>query len=78
MWWGMITLTTVGYGDVYPVTLAGRILGGVIAMLGIGVFALPAGLLGSAFVEELQRERRGKINCPHCGGEFPLDRSPPF
>ena len=70
MWWGIITLTTVGYGDVYPVTIAGRALAGVMAILGIGLFALPAGILGSGFIEEMQQrpERRGI--CPHCGEQI--------
>ena len=55
MWWGMATLTTVGYGDVTPVTPLGRVLGGVIAVLGIGAFALPAGILASGFAEEIKR-----------------------
>jgi voltage-gated potassium channel len=55
MWWGAITLTTVGYGDVTPVTTAGRVLGGVIAVLGIGLFALPAGILSSGFEEALEQ-----------------------
>ncbi len=49
MWWGIATLTTVGYGDVYPITPLGKFLGGVIAILGIGIFALPAGILASGF-----------------------------
>jgi len=57
MWWGTITLTTVGYGDVYPITLIGRILGGTLAVLGIGLFALPAGILASGFSEELQARK---------------------
>lgn len=72
MWWGTITLTTVGYGDVYPVTLIGRILGGSLAILGIGLFALPAGILAAGFSEELQARKAKKqasqsIICPHCG-----------
>jgi voltage-gated potassium channel len=72
MWWGTITLTTVGYGDVYPVTLIGRILGAILAILGIGLFALPAGILASGFAEELQvRKSRQQPEqtriCPHCG-----------
>jgi voltage-gated potassium channel len=66
MWWAAVTLTTVGYGDVYPVTTAGRLLGGVVAMLGIGLFALPAGILASGFAEHVQR--RAPRVCPHCGG----------
>jgi voltage-gated potassium channel len=68
MWWAVITLTTIGYGDVYPVTALGRLLGTAIAILGIGVVALPTGLLGAAFMEELQR-RRAPRSCPHCGKE---------
>lgn len=72
MWWGTITLTTVGYGDVYPVTLIGRILGASLAILGIGLFALPAGILASGFSEELQARQLQKQpeetnTCPHCG-----------
>ena len=70
MWWGVATLTTVGYGDVYPVTTAGRFLGAGIAILGVGLFALPTGILASAFSEELQKRRRKEaVVCPHCGKE---------
>lgn len=55
MWWGMATLTTVGYGDVTPVTAAGKLLGGVIALLGVGMFALPAGILASGFAQEIKK-----------------------
>ena len=67
MWWGIITLTTVGYGDVYPVTVIGRVLAGVMAILGIGLFALPAGILGSGFIEAIQRNPETPGVCPHCG-----------
>ncbi len=69
MWWGMVTLTTVGYGDLAPATAIGRILGAVVALFGIGLFALPAGILGSAFVDELEARRSAKQAraCPHCG-----------
>lgn len=80
MWWGIVTLTTIGYGDMAPVTVAGRLLGSVIAVVGIGMFALPAGLLGAAFVEELGKARKTRDAapsliaphaCPHCGKTFP-------
>lgn len=67
MWWSIITLTTVGYGDVFPVTAAGRLLAGIIAIVGIGLFALPAGILGSGFMEELGKDSGAKFRCPHCG-----------
>jgi voltage-gated potassium channel len=57
LWWGVITLTTIGYGDIYPITPLGKIIGGIIAFLGIGLFALPAGILASGFSEELQKRR---------------------
>jgi voltage-gated potassium channel len=69
MWWGAATVTTVGYGDVYPVTAAGRVLGACLAMLGIASFALPTAILGAAFLEELQRQRAQDAHapCPTCG-----------
>ncbi|MDX2039670.1 MAG: ion transporter [Acidobacteriota bacterium] len=70
MWWAIVTLTTVGYGDVYPVTTLGKFLAATIAVLGIGLFALPAGILGASFVEEIERQKAGKQHCPHCGEEL--------
>ena len=64
MWWAVATLTTVGYGDIFPVTSLGKILGSISAIFGIGLFALPAGLLASGFSDEMKKE---KIFCPHCG-----------
>lgn len=55
MWWGVATLTTVGYGDVYPVTPIGKVLGAFIAILGVGVFALPAGIIASGFESEISK-----------------------
>ncbi len=67
MWWGVITLTTVGYGDTYPITPVGKFLGAIISILGIGVFALPAGILCAGFIEELHKKREEKNFCPYCG-----------
>ena len=60
MWWGIVTLTTVGYGDVYPITVAGRLLGGVFALSAVLLIALPTAILGSGFVEELQARTAGE------------------
>jgi voltage-gated potassium channel len=69
MWWAVATLTTVGYGDIFPVTQLGKLMASIIAVLGIGMFALPTGILGAGFVEEIKRQRNA-IRCPHCGKEI--------
>jgi voltage-gated potassium channel len=55
MYWGLVTLTTVGYGDLAPITPLGRIVGGVGVVLGVLCFAMPAGILASGFIEEVRR-----------------------
>lgn len=78
VWWAVATLTTVGYGDIYPVTGLGRFLGGIIALTGIGLVAVPTGIISAGFVELLEKKRGGKPDetdepkekpnyCPHCG-----------
>ncbi len=62
MWWGVATLTTVGYGDVYPITPLGRMLGAFIAILGVGIFALPAGIVAGGFESEINKKLREKLN----------------
>ena len=75
MWWGVVTLTTVGYGDIYPITPLGKFIGAVVALFGIGIFALPAGIIASGFTEEMQKRQALKTQarsriCPHCGKEI--------
>lgn len=67
MWWTVVTLTTVGYGDAYPVTVAGKIIGAIVAVLGIALFAMPTAILGSGFLEEIQKNKEKPQVCPHCG-----------
>ena len=55
MWWAVVTLSTTGYGDAIPQSLAGRVLAGLVMMSGIGVFALWAGILATGFAEEVRR-----------------------
>lgn len=61
IWWAVATLTTVGYGDVYPVTALGRFCASIIAIAGIGVVALPAGVFASAFSDELRERELAKL-----------------
>ena len=58
MWWAVATLTTVGYGDMYPVTVAGKIAGAIVAFLGIALFAIPTGILAAAFEEENSKRHK--------------------
>ncbi len=88
MWWSVITLTTVGYGDVSPITPFGKVLAGLVALCGIGLVALPAGIITNAFGRILDREEPDKIcsscdaaadrpdhYCRNCGTKFHVKRS---
>ena len=57
MWWAVATLTTVGYGDVTPITAMGKIFGALITIIGIGTVALPSGILASGFSDQLKRRK---------------------
>ena len=72
LWWAVATFTTVGYGDIYPVTAAGRVISAVIALLGIGLVAVPTGIVSAGFVERLEDQEAGsgKAKCPHCGKDL--------
>lgn len=77
MWWGITTLTTVGYGDVYPVTAIGKLLAASISVIGVGLFALPAGIIASAFVELNGKEKTDEPKvCPHCGEALTKQHGP--
>ncbi len=58
MWWAIATLTTVGYGDVVPITTLGKIFGGLIGLIGVGMVALPAAILASGFAQNLQKRKQ--------------------
>lgn len=60
MWWAIATLTTVGYGDIYPITPLGKVLGAFIAVLGVGIFALPAGIIATGFESEITSKKKKK------------------
>ena len=57
-WWSIVTLTTVGYGDVYPITIGGKIFTFFVLMIGIGIVAVPAGLVGTALSKARELEKK--------------------
>ncbi|MEP7156717.1 MAG: ion transporter [Betaproteobacteria bacterium] len=63
LWWSVVSLTTIGYGDMVPITAAGKICASISTLFGIGVFALPAAILTGAVIEADSRSK----TCPHCG-----------
>ena len=84
LWWGIVTIASVGYGDMTPVTPLGRIFGGLVILIGIATFAVPAGLLATGFAAELRKRdfvvtwrRRGPgaaVRRPRCHGRSPISR----
>lgn len=73
IWWAVETLSTVGYGDLYPITVLGKIFTIVIILAGVAMLALPAGIITSGFLDETRKLRKHENRvCPHCGK--PLDQ----
>ena len=74
LWWALATLTTVGYGDIYPVTVLGKILSAIIAILGIGLVAVPTGIISAGFMENMEEAKKSEKEeikyCPYCGKEI--------
>jgi len=72
LWWAVATLTTVGYGDLYPITTLGKIISGVVSVLGIGLIALPTGIISAGFIGKINQSKNEKKSniCPHCGKEI--------
>lgn len=76
MWWGVSTLSTVSYGDMIPITVLGKLLGSCIAIMGVAMFAIPAGLISAGFNQRmiLNKQKKngvkGTIVCPHCHQGF--------
>src|SRR5690606_2599835 len=71
MWYTVATITTVGYGDIYPITKLGKLTGGLISMSGLLLFAIPTSILTSGFLKV--RRKRRKVTCPHCGEIHDVD-----
>lgn len=73
-WWAICTVTTVGYGDIFPVTGIGKVLGAVISLLGIGLVAVPTGIISAGFIEQVNKDTKcnntEKCYCPYCGNKI--------
>ena len=70
LWWAICTLTTVGYGDVYPVTAIGRFFAAIISVVGIGIIAIPTGIIAAGFTSAISKQDPSedqKNFCPYCG-----------
>ena len=71
IWWAVVSIATVGYGDVYPITVVGKIFGSIISVVGIGVVAIPAGVMAAGFSQAIARRKEGETDkkkyCPYCG-----------
>lgn len=76
LWWALATFSTIGYGDIYPITVAGQILNGMFSFLGIGLVAIPTAIISAGFIEvsnEMKQEEEAEMNhdskcyCPYCG-----------
>jgi len=80
-WWSVETVTTIGYGDIFPVTAVGKIINGLLARLGVGLVALPAGIIGAGFAEHGAEQRasgksrpavhKAPAYCSYCGKKWP-------
>lgn len=82
MWWAVATLTTVGYGDIYPVSVVGKIMSAFIAILGIGIVAIPTGIIASGFTELVNQKQTchpfgERKYCPYCGHNLEHDLCEP-
>jgi voltage-gated potassium channel len=73
MWWSIVTVTTIGYGDMTPQSPLGQFVAGIVAFVGICSIALPVGIISSGYLDELNRSKNvaPSPTCRHCGGEAP-------
>ena len=76
LWWAVATLTTVGYGDIYPITPLGRFLGAIIAILGIGMVAVPTSILSAGFMEMLEKETADASDAEKAAGQMKKTERP--
>lgn len=64
LWWSVATFTTVGYGDIFPITAGGKLVAGLLAVLGIGLVAVPTGIISAGFIEQIELDKAAKEQKP--------------
>lgn len=70
-WWAVATITTVGYGDIYPVTVIGRLISAIISFLGVAIVAIPTGIISAGFNELTEKDHSEEYRfCPFCGNKI--------
>jgi voltage-gated potassium channel len=69
MWWSIVTITTIGYGDITPASPAGQVIAGIAALVGICAVALPVAIISSGYLDEMNASKRQEVpsRCPKCG-----------
>lgn len=76
IYWAIVTMTTVGYGDIAPVTPVGRFLSAIVMLMGYTIMAVPTGIVSAQFIHDHQDQSRSKkkqVNCPECGCPLPTN-----
>lgn len=73
IYWAIVTMTTVGYGDIAPVTLIGRMLSAIIMLMGYTIMAVPTGIVSAQFIHDHQNNTKNKPKCPECGCPLPTN-----
>ena len=69
LWWAAVTITSVGYGDVYPITAIGKLLGTVVSVLGVGLIAIPTGIISAGFIEDMTERRKSDLSSTYAPAE---------
>ena len=71
IYWAVVTMTTVGYGDIAPITFIGRLLSAIVMLLGYTIMAVPTGIVSAQFINDIRNKKKGTQHCKECGSPLP-------